>query len=102
MDLLVPTVFGAELNSITINPNLPAGLYFVGSRGTIAGAPTVKDLAGTEYTITVSNAAGNYSTTLNITIIALTCPAVDGWQEDGYRRPRLQELRRHDGRNELP
>ena len=81
MDLLVPTVFGAELNSITINPNLPAGLYFVGSRGTIAGAPTVKDLAGTEYTITVSNAAGNYSTTLNITIIALTCPAVDGWQE---------------------
>lgn len=81
MNVITPEVFGAELDPITISPSLPSGLYFDSATGSINGAPSVKDVVGTVYTITVSNRAGNFSTTLNITIIALTCPAQTPWAE---------------------
>lgn len=81
MNVITPEVFGAELDPITISPSLPSGLFFDSATGSINGAPSVKDVVGTVYTITVSNRAGNFSTTLNITIIALTCPAQTPWAE---------------------
>ena len=81
MSVITPEIFGAELDPITITPTLPSGLYFDSATGTINGAPSIKDVLGTVYTITVSNRAGNFSTTLNITIIALTCPAQAPWEE---------------------
>lgn len=80
MSVLQPTIFGAEI-TLTINPQLPAGMYFDTTTGTISGAPSIKDLVGTDYNITISNAAGSYTTSLHIVIISLTCPADGLWPE---------------------
>ena len=55
MSVITPEIFGAELDPITITPTLPSGLYFDSATGTINGAPSIKDVLGTVYTITVSN-----------------------------------------------
>ena len=79
-EAITPTVFAAE-HTITIVPPLPAGMYFNQQTGVITGAPSIKDVVGTIYTITVLNAAGNYTTNLHIIITALTCPVDGSWPE---------------------
>lgn len=80
MTVLTPVIFGAEY-TLTVVPNLPEGLYFEPTTGSISGTPIVKDLAGTDYNITITNTAGSYTTQLRIVIISLTCPADGEWPE---------------------
>ena len=81
MSILNPTIFGAEIQEIRVTPALPAGLYFQQSTGIISGAPSVKDPTGTTYNITITNAAGSYTTQLTIVITSQVC-SVDGeWPE---------------------
>ncbi|TDO27029.1 gliding motility-associated-like protein [Sediminibacterium goheungense] len=53
--------------SFSISPALPAGLTFNTATGIITGTPTVTS-ALTTYTVTASNAAGNFNTTFSLTV----------------------------------
>ncbi len=54
-----------------INPALPLGLSFNNTTGTISGTPVAASPA-TNYTITAYNSFGSNSTTINITVNAVT------------------------------
>ncbi len=54
-----------------ISPALPQGLLFNNTTGTISGTPT-KASPATDYTITAYNGFGSNSTTINITVTAVT------------------------------
>ena len=61
------TVNGA-ITSWEISPDLPTGLSFGSSNGTIWGTPTVVQLTPITYTVWANNTGGSVSVTLNITI----------------------------------
>ncbi len=62
----VPTVTGT-VDSYTVAPALPAGLFLNSSTGTISGTPTAIS-AKTSYTVTAANASGSTTTTIQITV----------------------------------
>lgn len=64
----VPQLTGTA-SSYAVSPRLPAGLTLDATTGTIAGTPTVVS-AGRAYTVTVSNAAGSATTTVQIAVQA--------------------------------
>ena len=66
---LSPTVTGAgEIVSWTIQPDLPSGLVFDTSTGTISGTPT-EMLSRSMFTITATNTGGTETTYLNLTVV---------------------------------
>ncbi len=60
---------GGAVASYGIDPNLPAGLLFDTSTGTISGTPTAVS-ASTNYTITATNSSGLDTVTLTIVVNA--------------------------------
>jgi Putative Ig domain/Secretion system C-terminal sorting domain len=64
---LTPANTGGAAASYSISTALPAGLLFNTTTGIISGTPTAVS-AATVYTITATNAAGNGSTTVTLTV----------------------------------
>ena len=64
---LTPGNSGGAVAIWAVIPDLPAGLAFSTSTGTISGVPTVVAAAGT-YVVTATNAAGISSATLSVTV----------------------------------
>ena len=62
-----PTNLGGVVENWSIIPNLPAGLVFDNSTGTISGTPTVNSPT-TTYTITANNTGGSATVTVDITV----------------------------------
>lgn len=62
-----PTNSGGAANSYSVAPALPAGLSLNLTTGVISGTPTAVAAQAT-YTVTASNAGGNGSASLNITV----------------------------------
>ena len=77
---ILPTVTGAGITSITVQPMLPSGLYLDPVSASISGIPTQK-IDATIFTITVTNANGSASIQITITVIAYTCTADGNWRE---------------------
>lgn len=75
---VVPSVFGLGILSLTITPELPAGLLFNPLTGELSGTPSIS-IPKTAYTITVTNPRGSSSTTLLISIDRLYCDADGIW-----------------------
>ncbi|KAK8812362.1 hypothetical protein WA158_007596 [Blastocystis sp. Blastoise] len=79
-DIITPafaTITGGGLNPLTISPSLPDGLSFNTQNGFIYGIPT--SASSNSYTITASNARGEATFTITITISAVNCPSDDNW-----------------------
>lgn len=70
---LIPTSSGGGVVSYSVSPSLPAGLSLNTSTGVISGTPTSVSPC-TTYTITATNACGNSTATVNITVNDLTMP----------------------------
>lgn len=64
---LLPTNSGGTIASFSISPSLPSGLSFNTSTGLISGTPTTPH-AATNYTITATNAGGNSTFVVSITV----------------------------------
>ena len=64
------TSSGGAVASYGIDPNLPAGLLFDATTGTISGTPTAVS-ASTNYTITATNSSGLDTVTLTIVVNAV-------------------------------
>ena len=62
-----PSFTGSAATSYAISPALPAGLNFNTGNGEITGTPSVTASA-MDYTVTVTNACGNTTNAVNITI----------------------------------
>ncbi|MFL2985198.1 MAG: putative Ig domain-containing protein [Candidatus Poseidoniaceae archaeon] len=60
---------GGAVTSWEISPDVPNGLNFESSNGTIWGTPTVLQTSPITYTIWANNSGGSASTTVTITII---------------------------------
>ena len=58
---------GGAVDSYSIAPALPAGLSIDLATGIISGTPT-QTIGATDFTVTASNAAGDFMTTVNITV----------------------------------
>ena len=66
---LAPTLTGSgAITSWEISPDLPNGLNFGSSNGTIWGIPTVLQTSPVAYTVWANNSGGSSSATVNITI----------------------------------
>ncbi len=66
---IAPTLTGAGvITSWEISPNLPNGLTFETSNGTIWGVPTQR-LTTTQFTVWANNTGGSTSASLNITVL---------------------------------
>ena len=59
---------GGAVTSWEIEPDVPSGLNFESSNGTIWGTPTVLQTSPITYTIWANNSGGSSSTTVTITI----------------------------------
>ena len=59
---------GGAVTSWEISPDVPSGLNFGSSNGTIWGTPTVLQTSAVTYTIWANNSGGSTSTTVTITI----------------------------------
>ena len=59
---------GGAITSWEISPDVPTGLNFGSSNGTIWGTPTVLQTSPITYTIWANNSGGSSSTTVTITI----------------------------------
>lgn len=64
---LLPTNSGGTIASFSISPSLPSGLSFNTTTGLISGTPTAPH-AVTNYTVTATNAGGNSTFVVSITI----------------------------------
>jgi sugar lactone lactonase YvrE len=62
-------------NGFTINPNLPAGINFDATTGTISGTP-IGFSPATNYSITAYNIGGSSTTTLNLTVNLPQAPVI--------------------------
>jgi hypothetical protein len=71
-----PTCKGGKPTAYSINPALPSGLVMDSATGIITGTPTAVS-AKKGYTITASNAGGNVSVILSITINSSSSGASD-------------------------
>ncbi len=69
---------GEQITSVTITPDLPAGLSIDPVFGTITGTPTEVS-PSTDYTLTLTNVAGIGTQVINLTVVAFdpTLPEVD-------------------------
>ena len=65
------TFSGSSVDSFTISPALPAGLFMVKSTGVIYGKPTAVQSA-INYTLTARNLAGSATATISISVSANT------------------------------
>ncbi len=63
------TVRGTSPVTFSISPALPSGLSFSTTTGLISGTPTIKDIAGTTYTITATNGAGSVQVAMNLAVV---------------------------------
>ena len=74
--ITIDAAAGGAVDSYSINPDLPAGLSINPSTGEISGTPTA--VAGEQtYTITATNAAGDDSASVTITVNAVPIIAAD-------------------------
>ncbi|CBK21548.2 uncharacterized protein [Blastocystis hominis] len=71
---IFPKANGA-LSDFSVNPLLPTGMSFSSANGTISGTPTVESEVK-EYTIHAHDGDNELTTTLNISVVALPCPAL--------------------------
>jgi hypothetical protein len=69
MPTLSATNSGGTSTSWSVSPSLPTGLSINSSTGAITGTPTTSQ-SSTRYTITATNATGNATATLDITVVA--------------------------------
>jgi len=67
----------------SVIPSLPAGLSLDINAGTISGTPTVVS-AATNYTITASNAGGNGTAVINISVKPYPVPSLSYHTPDAY------------------
>jgi hypothetical protein len=70
---LTPTITG-DPATFSVSPALPAGLTLNSNTGVISGTPTLAT-AATAYTVTATNAGGNTTATINISIVNATPPS---------------------------
>ena len=74
--ITIDATAGGAVDSYSISPDLPAGLSINPSSGEISGTPTA--VAGAQtYTITATNAAGDNSASVTITVNAVPIIAAD-------------------------
>ncbi len=74
--ITIDATAGGAVDSYSISPDLPAGLSFNTGSGEISGAPTA--VAGAQtYTITATNAAGDDTASVTITVNAVPIIAAD-------------------------
>ena len=85
-----PIITGGPYTSVSIQPNLPIGLFFEPNNGSIWGTP-IFDQARTDYTIVVSNQYGSDSSTINIAISEIPPILAYDVSQMSYRRGFLSE-----------
>lgn len=71
---IFPKANGA-LSDFSVDPLLPTGMSFSSANGMISGTPTVESEVK-EYTIHAHDGDNELTTTLNISVVALPCPAL--------------------------
>lgn len=91
----VPTVTGT-VDSYTVAPALPAGLFLNSSTGIISGTPTAIS-AKTSYTLTAANASGSTTTTIQITVSLPTPPT-----DLSYSQPTIDAATNVPIANDIP
>ncbi|KAK8791790.1 hypothetical protein WA158_005167 [Blastocystis sp. Blastoise] len=74
---IIATVTGGSLNPLTIAPSLPTGLSFNAQNGQISGTPVAASTSS--YTVTASNARGQATAVITITINVVNCPLDGIW-----------------------
>jgi hypothetical protein len=84
IDPITPVITGT-VDSYSVNPALPAGLFLDSKSGTVSGTPKSVQVI-TVYTITATNAGGSATFGLNVTVNAP--PAV----QSGVFRTRVQGM----------
>jgi gliding motility-associated-like protein len=70
---LVPTIAG-DPSTFSVSPALPAGLSLNATTGVISGTPTLATPTA-DYTVTATNAGGNTTATISITVVNATPPS---------------------------
>ncbi len=78
----VPTVQGGAVTTWSVTPALPAGLALSSTTGAISGTPTA-EAGATVHTVTASNAAGQTTAAVTITVGA-ALPAAMEFLEEGF------------------
>lgn len=68
-----PTSTGGAVSSYVVSPSLPSGLALNATTGVISGTPTAATAQAT-YTVTATNAAGNTTAALVVTVNTISGP----------------------------
>ena len=89
MPTLSPTVAGGAVVSWEINPQLPSGLQFGSSNGSIWGASSV-NMSQIQYTVWANNSGGSAVAFLNITVVEPV--AIIGYSPDSFTLIRTQPM----------
>ena len=89
MPTLSPTVAGGAVVSWEINPQLPSGLQFGSSNGSIWGASSV-NMSQIQYTVWANNSGGSAVAFLNITVVEPV--AIIGYSPDSLTLIRTQPM----------
>ena len=89
MPTLSPTVAGGAVVSWEIRPQLPSGLQFGSSNGSVWGASSV-NMSQTQYTVWANNTGGSAEALLNITVVEPV--AVIGYSPDSLTLIRTQSM----------
>lgn len=78
IQMVTPTL-NNQIDSITISPQLPAGLAFHSQSGAISGTPT-GDASSQAYTVHASNRDASTDVILQITVSVAACAASGVWE----------------------
>ena len=89
MPTLSPTVAGGAVVSWEINPQLPSGLQFGSSNGSVWGASSV-NMSQIQYTVWANNSGGSAVALLKITVVEPV--AVIGYSPDSLTLIRTQSM----------
>jgi len=89
MPTLSPSVAGGGVVSWEISPQLPSGLQFGNSNGSVWGASSV-NMSQTQYTVWANNTGGSAEALLNITVVEPV--AVIGYSPDSLTLIRTQSM----------
>ena len=89
MPTLSPTVAGGGVVSWEINPQLPSGLQFGSSNGSVWGASSV-NMSQIQYTVWANNSGGSAVALLNITVVEPV--AIIGYSPDSLTLIRTQSM----------
>ena len=89
MPTLSPTVAGGAVVSWEINPQLPSGLQFGSSNGSVWGASSV-NMSQIQYTVWANNSGGSAVALLNLTVVEPV--AIIGYSPDSLTLIRTQSM----------